>query len=62
VGGEEAGQHRKRPIGRGDVMVLFTSPTSAVLLGLAAIALFLPKILRATGRGKALSQLATDED
>lgn len=53
---------RALAIGQGDITVLVTSPISAVLLSLAAIALFLPMILRATGRGKALSQLATDTD
>lgn len=53
---------RALAIGQGDISVLVTSPISAVLLSLAAIALFLPMILRATGRGKALSQLATDTD
>jgi putative tricarboxylic transport membrane protein len=53
---------RALAISQGDVTVLMTSPISATLLILAAIALFLPLILRATGRGKALSQLATDED
>lgn len=53
---------RALAIGQGDITVLVTSPISTVLLGLAAIALFLPMILRATGRGKALSQLATDTD
>jgi putative tricarboxylic transport membrane protein len=53
---------RALAISQGDVMVLFTSPISATLLALAAIALVLPLILRAIGRGKALAQLATDED
>jgi putative tricarboxylic transport membrane protein len=53
---------RALAIGQGDPVVLLTSPISATLLLLAAIALFLPLILRATGRGRALSQLATDED
>ena len=53
---------RALAISQGDVGVLFTSPISATLLALAAIALFLPLILRAMGRGKALAQLATDTD
>jgi putative tricarboxylic transport membrane protein len=47
---------RALAISQGDPMVLFTSPISA------AIALILPLVLRAIGRGKALSQLAADED
>ena len=53
---------RALAISQGDPMVLFTSPISATLLALAAIALILPLVLRAIGRGKALSQLAADED
>ncbi len=53
---------RALAISQGDVMVLFTSPISAVLLTLAAIALIVPLVLRATGRGRALAQLAADED
>lgn len=53
---------RALAISQGDVSVLFTSPISAVLLGIAAIALIVPMILRATGRGKALAQLEADTD
>ena len=42
--------------------MLFTSPISATLLALSALALILPLILRAMGRGRALAQLAADED
>lgn len=62
--GPMAEQHLRRAlaISQGDVGVLFTSPIAAVLFAVAAVALFLPLILRAMGRGKALSQLATDTD
>jgi putative tricarboxylic transport membrane protein len=53
---------RALAISQGDVGVLFTSPISATLLALAAIALILPLVLRAMGRGKALAQLAADDD
>jgi putative tricarboxylic transport membrane protein len=53
---------RALAISQGDVMVLFTSPISAALLALAAVALIVPLALRAVGRGKALAQLAADED
>jgi putative tricarboxylic transport membrane protein len=53
---------RALAISQGDVTVLVTSPISATLLAVAAIALFLPMILRARGRGKMLSQLAVDSD
>jgi putative tricarboxylic transport membrane protein len=53
---------RALAISQGDVTVLLTSPISATLLALSAIALFLPMILRARGRGKLLSQLAVDSD
>jgi putative tricarboxylic transport membrane protein len=53
---------RALAISQGDVMVLFTSPISATLLGLATLALVLPLILRALGKGKVLSQVAADSD
>jgi putative tricarboxylic transport membrane protein len=42
--------------------VLFTSPIAATLLGLAAIALIVPLILRARGKGQVLSAVAADSD
>ncbi len=53
---------RALAISQGDVTVLLTSPISATLLVIAAAALIVPLVLRAIGRGKALAQLATDED
>ena len=49
-------------ISQGDWSVLVTSPIAAVLLGIAALALIVPLILRARGRGQVLSQLAANED
>jgi putative tricarboxylic transport membrane protein len=53
---------RALAISQGDVMVLFTSPISATLLTLAALALIVPMILRARGRGQVLTQMAADSD
>jgi putative tricarboxylic transport membrane protein len=53
---------RALAISQGDVGVLLTSPISATLLALAAIALILPMALRARGRGKLLAQMAADGD
>jgi putative tricarboxylic transport membrane protein len=62
--GPMAEQHLRRAlaISQGDPLVLLTSPISATLLALALIALILPMVLRAMGRGRALSQLAADSD
>jgi putative tricarboxylic transport membrane protein len=53
---------RALAISQGDVWVLFTSPIAATLLTLAALALVVPLILRARGRGKVLAELAADTD
>ena len=53
---------RALAISQGDPSVLFTSPIAAVLLIIAALALIVPLILRARGRGQVLSQLAASED
>jgi putative tricarboxylic transport membrane protein len=53
---------RALAISQGDVTVLFTSPIAAGLLILAALALFVPLILRARGRGDVLNQMAASED
>jgi putative tricarboxylic transport membrane protein len=53
---------RALAISQGDVMVLFQSPIAAVLFAVAALALVVPLILRARGRGKILEQVASDED
>ena len=53
---------RALSISQGDWTTLVGSPVSASLLGIAALALILPLILRAMGRGKTLSQFGGDED
>jgi putative tricarboxylic transport membrane protein len=53
---------RALSISQGDPTVLFTSPIAATLLVLAAIALFVPLILRARGKGQVLAQVAGSED
>jgi putative tricarboxylic transport membrane protein len=53
---------RALAISQGDVGVLFTSPIAAVLLAAAAVALILPIVLRARGRGKVLAMVAADGD
>ena len=53
---------RALAISQGDVTVLFTSPIAATLLTLAALALVVPMLLRARGRGQVLTQMAVDSD
>ncbi|MFT3687901.1 tripartite tricarboxylate transporter permease [Paenirhodobacter sp.] len=53
---------RALSISQGDWTVLVQSPIAAVLLGIAALALIVPLILRLRGKGEVLSQLAGDED
>jgi len=53
---------RALAISQGDPSALFHSWVAIVLWALALTALFLPMILRATGRGKVLAQLGGDED
>lgn len=53
---------RALAISQGDWTYLGTSPIAATLLGIAALALIVPLILRARGKGEVLSQLAGDED
>ena len=53
---------RALAISQGDWTTLVASPVAAVLLGLAAVALIVPMILRARGRGDALAQIGTAED
>ncbi|SNR47393.1 tripartite tricarboxylate transporter permease [Paracoccus sediminis] len=53
---------RALSISQGDLWTLVGSPVSATLLGLSAIALIVPLILRARGKGAVLNQLASDED
>ncbi|ABL68420.1 MULTISPECIES: tripartite tricarboxylate transporter permease [Paracoccus] len=53
---------RALAISQGDWTTLVQSPIAATLLGIAALALIVPLILRARGKGEVLSQLAGDED
>jgi putative tricarboxylic transport membrane protein len=53
---------RALAISQGDVTVLLQSPISAVLLALAALALIVPLILRARGKGQVLAAVAADSD
>ena len=53
---------RALAISQGDYTVLVTSPIAAVLLFVAALALIVPLVLRARGRGDILNKMATDED
>ncbi|WP_374637756.1 tripartite tricarboxylate transporter permease [Paracoccus sp. (in: a-proteobacteria)] len=53
---------RALSISQGDWGYMVQSPIAAVLLGIAALALIVPLILRARGKGEMLSQLAGDED
>jgi putative tricarboxylic transport membrane protein len=53
---------RALSISQGDPSVLFSSWISATLLVLAAVALIVPLVLRARGRGQVLSQVAGAED
>lgn len=53
---------RALAISQGDVTVLVTSPISATLLAIAAVALIVPLLLRAWGRGRILSEVAADGD
>lgn len=53
---------RALSISQGDWLTLVQSPIAATLLGLAALALIVPLILRARGKGEVLAQLGGDED
>ncbi|MDS9467264.1 tripartite tricarboxylate transporter permease [Paracoccus sp. MBLB3053] len=53
---------RALSISQGDWTTLLQSPIAATLLGIATLALVVPLILRARGRGQVLSQLAGEED
>jgi putative tricarboxylic transport membrane protein len=53
---------RALAISQGDPIVLVSSPVAAVLLAIAAVALIVPMVLRARGRGRVLQQLAAAED
>jgi putative tricarboxylic transport membrane protein len=49
-------------ISQGDVTTLFMSPIAAVLFVVAVLAVVVPLILRARGKGEVLSQFAANED
>jgi putative tricarboxylic transport membrane protein len=53
---------RALAIAQGDWTTLVATPLSASLLAVAALALILPMLLRARGRGAVLRQMAGDED
>jgi putative tricarboxylic transport membrane protein len=53
---------RALAISQGDVSALFMSPIAAVLFVLAILAVVVPLILRARGKGEVLSQFAVNED
>ncbi|MGL5361365.1 MAG: tripartite tricarboxylate transporter permease [Paracoccaceae bacterium] len=58
----EAQLRRALSIAQGDWMTLVSTPISAGILLLAAVALILPMIMRLRGRGKILTQMQGDED
>ncbi len=58
----EAQLRRALAIAQGDVTTLVQSPVAAVLLAIAALALVVPILLRARGKGQVLAQLGGDED
>ncbi|WP_062012705.1 tripartite tricarboxylate transporter permease [Aureimonas sp. AU4] len=53
---------RALAISQGDPSVLVTSPLALALLAIAVLALVVPMILRARGRGNVLAAMASDED
>ena len=62
--GQMAEQQLRRAlaISQGDPLTLISTPLSASLLALATVALILPMVLRARGRGRVLAALGGDED
>ena len=58
----EAQLRRALAIAQGDPLTLVQTPVAATLLGLAALAVIVPLILRRRGQGAILAQLASDED
>ena len=58
----EAQLRRALSIAQGDWTTLVQSPIAAVILSLAAVALILPLVLRAAGRGRVLAAVASDDD
>ena len=53
---------RALAIAQGDWTTLVSTPVSAVLLGISAVFLVVPMIMRLRGRGQVLSQVAGDAD
>lgn len=53
---------RALAIAQGDWTTLVSTPVSAVLLGVSAVLLVVPMIMRLRGRGQVLSQVAGDTD
>jgi putative tricarboxylic transport membrane protein len=53
---------RALAIAQGDWTTLVSTPVSAVLLGVSALFLFVPILMRLRGRGAVLSQVAGDAD
>ena len=53
---------RALAIAQGDWTTLVSTPVSATLLGISAIFLFVPMLMRLRGRGQVLSQVAGDAD
>jgi putative tricarboxylic transport membrane protein len=53
---------RALAISQGDWTTLVATPLSAILLGIAALALIVPMILRLRGKGQVLAQIAGDSD
>ncbi len=58
----EQNLRRALSIAQGDWSTLWSTPVSATLLVLAAVALVLPTLMRLSGRGKVLKDIAGDSD
>ncbi|WP_235019290.1 hypothetical protein [Tabrizicola flagellatus] len=53
---------RALAIAQGDWSTLVSTPLSATLLGISAVFLVVPALMRLRGRGRVLSQIAGDAD
>ncbi len=53
---------RALAIAQGDWTTLVSTPIAALLLGIAALALIVPMLMRLRGRGQVLAQIASDGD
>jgi putative tricarboxylic transport membrane protein len=58
----ESQLRRALAIAQGDWTTLVSTPLSAIILALSAVALILPVILRLRGRGDVLTRMAGDAD